>query len=210
MDALTAAQLPALFERWHVRMAVEKEVLTALDGRLGDGDLGVNLELGYGAVAASMAVGVPDCLDAAFRQAGMAFNRAAPSTLGTLLSFSMLAGSAVLADTDVLDLDAWIAVTRAGLAEVMRRGKAALGDKTIVDAWTPYADALEAARTAGMRLAPACRQAATAARGAAERTRDMAARVGRAGMFGEQAIGHPDGGATAFAMLMETFADFVA
>ena len=92
----------------------------------------------------------------------------------------------------------------AGLDGVMQRGKADIGDKTMVDALRPAVERF-AART---DFADAWTAAAEAARSGAESTVDMVARHGRAKFLGERGIGHQDAGATTIALMFEAIRDW--
>jgi dihydroxyacetone kinase-like protein len=96
---------------------------------------------------------------------------------------------------------------RAGLEGVVQRGKAAPGDKTMVDALTPAVEALDAAIAGGKEGAEALREAADAAEGGARATIPMVARKGRASYLGERSAGHQDPGATSSALLVRTLAE---
>jgi dihydroxyacetone kinase-like protein len=95
----------------------------------------------------------------------------------------------------------------AGLGDIKKRGKAELGDKTMVDALTP---AVESLKTAGNDIVIATRTAAATARDAAEKTSPLLARKGRASYLGERSIGHQDPGATSSAILLESLAEVSA
>ena len=90
----------------------------------------------------------------------------------------------------------------AGLEGVLARGKAQVGDKTMVDALTPALDALDAALADGAKLGDALRSAAAAAEKGAEDTVPLVARKGRASYLGERSAGHQDPGATSTALLL--------
>jgi dihydroxyacetone kinase-like protein len=87
------------------------------------------------------------------------------------------------------------------------RGKADLGDKTMIDAWTPAAEAAEAAAAAGSEPAAVLRAAADAAAKGAESTEPLVARKGRASYLGERAVGHRDPGAQSSALILAAAAD---
>ncbi len=88
----------------------------------------------------------------------------------------------------------------------MRLGGAKPGDKTLVDAFVPFVAALEKASAAGQALAPAWREAALAAKAAADATAQLTPKLGRARPLAEKSIGHPDAGAVSFALIAETVA----
>jgi dihydroxyacetone kinase-like protein len=110
-------------------------------------------------------------------------------------------------DRAEFDGAAFAAALRAGLEGVLTRGKAQVGDKTMVDALTPAVDALDAALADGASLKDALRAAATAAREGADATVPLVARKGRASYLGERSAGHRDPGATSTTLLLEAAAE---
>jgi dihydroxyacetone kinase-like protein len=90
---------------------------------------------------------------------------------------------------------------------IVLRGKAATGDKTMVDAWTPAVDAATSALAEGLDEAAILEVAATAAESGAKATEPLVARKGRASYLGERAIGHRDPGAQSSALLLRVAAD---
>lgn len=78
---------------------------------------------------------------------------------------------------------------------------AVVGDKTLIDALVPYAEAWEAAAREGITLKQAGIQAAEAAVEGARKTASIVARMGRAGTVGERSIGYPDAGAHALGVI---------
>jgi dihydroxyacetone kinase-like protein len=109
-----------------------------------------------------------------------------------------------------LSADDWAAALAAGLAGVQTRGKAELGDKTMVDALTPAVDALQAALADGAAFDDALRRSAEAAEGGMKATIPLVARKGRASYLGERSAGHQDPGATSSWLLVLAAADTFA
>jgi dihydroxyacetone kinase-like protein len=89
---------------------------------------------------------------------------------------------------------------------VIARGKAAAGDKTMIDALTPACEALDGALAGGEGLVAALSAAAAAADAGRDATTPMLARKGRASYLGERSIGHQDPGATSSALLVGALA----
>jgi dihydroxyacetone kinase-like protein len=108
---------------------------------------------------------------------------------------------------EAFDVDALRRFLADGLAAVERRGKAAPGDKTMLDALAPAA---QAARDADDDLGTALQAASEAARRGAEATKDMVARQGKARSLGERSLGHPDPGALSVALILGAMAEYVA
>ncbi|MDX5318121.1 MAG: DAK2 domain-containing protein, partial [Actinomycetes bacterium] len=102
--------------------------------------------------------------------------------------------------------DAVAEVLAAALDGIVARGKAEVGDKTMVDAWSPAVEAASAAARAGAGPAAALRAAADAAAAGALATEPLVARKGRASYLGERSAGHRDPGAQSTALLLEAAA----
>ncbi|MCI6376977.1 MAG: DAK2 domain-containing protein [Clostridiales bacterium] len=172
-----------------------RDELTNLDSKLGDGDLGISMARGGTALCAVIESSSAKTLGALFLQCASAFNKAAPSTLGTLLSMGIRAlGRAVDGQESVSDAQL-IAFPRILANEIALRGRSKLGDKTILDALLPYSDTIEAHYTANGNLREAAIEAAKAAKAGAEATKGMTAHIGRASWLGERNKEYPDGGA---------------
>lgn len=172
--------------------------LNALDGKLGDGDLGATLEKCAARVADTL-TDPPAGLRDTFRQASLACAKASGSSFGTLLAQGLLTAAKYCADKEQL--------TRAELAELLheavgalsRRGGAELGDKTVLDALDAVANVLEIAadERAGKVLArEAIGQTLTL-------FRDRPNRIGRARMFAERSIGLDDPGMVALSHMVD-------
>jgi dihydroxyacetone kinase len=119
------------------------------------------------------------------------------------------AGSA-LGDTDGVDAQAHARAARASLDALLRVGGAKPGDKTMVDAFIPAVETLEAEIAAGTPVAQAWAKAADAAQAAADATAPMRPLIGRARPLADRSVGHADAGAVSFAMIVRTIADRLA
>jgi dihydroxyacetone kinase-like protein len=109
-----------------------------------------------------------------------------------------------------LELADWAAMIAAGVEGVRARGKAELGDKTMIDALSPARDALTEAARDGSTFGAALSAAASAAEEGMKATIPLVARKGRASYLGERSAGHQDPGATSSWMLMRTAAETLA
>ena len=208
-DSLSIDDLKKVFAALARAMAENFQLLTDLDAVAGDGDLGITMTRGF--TAANIAASNYAEKDAGkmLMMAGMAIAREAPSTLGTLLASGFMKGGKELMGKEQLAL-ADTAKMLDGFAKgIMERGKAKPGDKTIVDALLPAADAL---RTAGLdtTIAHAWDAALRAAEAGLESTRQMKAVHGRAAYRGENSIGMIDPGATVGVMLIRAIAEAAA
>ena len=153
-----------------------------------------------------------DSVDATtvFNTAAKAFLNAVGGSTGPLYATAfMRAGAALKGKVPVGDEDVAgvIAAMAKGIAD---RGKASIGDKTMLDAWQPAAEAAVEAVAAGAALGDALTTAAEAADAGAQATREMTAKMGRAARLGDRSVGHIDPGAASAAMIVRVIADTLA
>lgn len=180
--------------------------LTTLDSAIGDADHGANMRRGMTAVVGKLDA-APDAAPAALlKTVGMTLVSTVGGASGPLYGTLFLRMGTSAGDKTELDAAGFAAALRAGLEGVLARGKAQLGDKTMVDALTPALDALDAALADGAGLGDALRAAAAAADKGSDDTVPLLARKGRASYLGERSVGHRDPGATSTALLVNAAA----
>lgn len=176
-------------------IAANRQQLTDLDAAIGDADHGTNMDRGMTAVLAGLA---GDTIGALCKQVGMTLVSTVGGASGPLYGTFFLRFAAAAGDVDLLDPAGFTAAFRAGVDGIAARGKAVTGDKTMLDALIPAAEALES----GNSLAAA----ANAAEKGRDDTTTMIARKGRASYLGERSMGHQDPGATSAALLVRAAA----
>jgi len=186
-------------------VAERREDLIDLDRRIGDGDHGENLHRGFSAVLGKLDAAEPATVGEVLKLVATTLMSTVGGAAGPLYGTAFLRG-AKAADAAEIDAAGVAAVLAAGLEGVVARGKAAVGDKTMVDAWSPAAAAAQQVADRGGSAAEALRAAADAARAGAESTDPLVAHKGRASYLGERAIGHRDPGAESSALLLEAAA----
>jgi dihydroxyacetone kinase-like protein len=177
--------------------------LTTLDRSIGDGDHGENMERGFTAVLAKL----PDVADDAapadlLKLVATTLISTVGGASGPLFGTAYLKGSVAVSGVDDLDGAALVSFLTAARDGIVLRGKAEVGDKTMIDAWTPAVDAATAALAAGSSEREILVAAAEAAQAGAESTDALVARKGRASYLGERAIGHRDPGAVSSVLLL--------
>ena len=180
----------------------QKDYLTSLDQAMGDGDMGITLAKMADALLAYASETPTADLGKFLIGAGMTANRAAPSTMGTLLATAMMRAGKVVKGKSALaapDLSAMFAAADAGIRE---RGKAKLGDKTIVDAMHPASEAFAAAVAAGDALAQAGAKALQAAKDGRDSVTPLRSKIGRASWVGERTEGKVDPGCAACVIIL--------
>jgi dihydroxyacetone kinase-like protein len=202
--------LKALFERIAETMAKEKDRLIALDGAMGDGDLGLTMSNGFAKASEAIAGSSEAALGKLLRTAGMAMADAAPSTMGTLLASGWMRAGKALGNLERAGLNEVTLLFQALADGIMARGKAQAGEKTILDVLLPAAQALQTAAAGNHSLSDGLDQAAAAARQGFEESQQWMAARGRAAFYREQGIGKPDAGAAAGVLIVEVFAQYAA
>lgn len=185
-------------------LAAAETQLGQIDAVAGDGDHGQGMARGSGAarhaarVAAMAHAGAATVLAAA----ADAWADRAGGTSGALWGEGLRAFSMALDDASLPDAAQLIQGARRAMERVMQLGKARRGDKTLLDALVPFVETLEHEHAMGLALPEAWRRAVEAAQQAADATRDLMPRMGRARTHGARSLGHPDAGALSLALCL--------
>lgn len=193
-------------QRW-LRLSAEviaenRMALIELDRAIGDGDHGENMDRGFSAILEKLDAEPPATPGAAFKLAAMTLMSKVGGAAGPLYGTAFLRAATAVGDATELDVSMLAAALTAARDGVVARGKAEVGEKTMIDAWTPAVEAAVAAAAAGTDPAAALDAAATAAEAGALSTDPLIARKGRASYLGERAIGHRDPGAASSALIL--------
>jgi phosphoenolpyruvate---glycerone phosphotransferase subunit DhaL len=199
-------------EDWMKRFAAEvaenRAYLSKLDGAIGDGDHGTNMDRGMKKALERLEATDGDDIGASLKAVGMALVSSVGGAAGPLYGTLFLQMGQATAGKSELDLAGFTEALDAGVQGVVKRGKAEPGDKTMLDALGPALEALRA--DGGDDVAAALQRAADAAREGMEATVPMVARKGRASYLGERSAGHQDPGATSSHLLLKTAAEAAA
>jgi len=187
-----------------------KEYLTQLDAAIGDADHGANMDRGFRAVMTKM----PDISDkdigTIFKTVGMTLISTVGGAGGPLYGTFFLQAGMKTAGKMELNLEEWTTALDAAVSGVIMRGKAELGDKTMVDALTPAVNALKQALEQNENIEQALAESSEAARQGMEATTPLVARKGRASYLGERSAGHQDPGATSSYLILKAAEDTLA
>jgi dihydroxyacetone kinase-like protein len=198
------------------RIHDQSNALTALDRSIGDGDHGINMDRGFAAIVtmldeaeAPAAAGLNDAEASAtlLRTAGKRLISTVGGASGPLYGTAFLRAAGAIAADNGRPVDAIVAALEAAAGGVASLGKAAPGEKTMLDALVPAAQAARAAVDSGADLATVATTAGDAAEAGARATIPMVATKGRASYLGERSVGHQDPGATSSALLLRALAD---
>jgi dihydroxyacetone kinase-like protein len=200
-------QARALFSLLRARFEEHAADLNRLDSEVGDGDHGYTVSRAFAAAELAVQGSFSD-IGALFDAASESLAAAAGGAIGPLLAAFFAEGGVNFASQPALDSADLASFFQGGVEAVQQVGGAGPGEKTIVDALLPAAQAL----SASTNLLPqeALAAAANAARAGAEATREMVAVHGRAHFLGERSSGYQDAGATSMAIMVEAFRDAAA
>ncbi|MDR6414519.1 dihydroxyacetone kinase subunit DhaL [Pseudarthrobacter sulfonivorans] len=197
--------------KWAVRwltmcaeaMAEHRVWLIELDRAIGDSDHGENMDRGFQAVLEKLAEAPPETPGGALKLTAMTLMSKVGGAAGPLYGTAFLRASTSLGDALEVDPAALAAALVAARDGIVARGKAESGDKTMVDAWTPAAEAAQAAAADGTgNVLAVLVAAAEAAEAGAVATEPLVARKGRASYLGERSAGHRDPGAASSALIL--------
>lgn len=189
-------------------MAACHDELNRLDAAAGDGDLGNTVVMAARAVQAAVEESRDADAAALLRRCGTEVATGAPSTSGTLTARGMLGAARALgaASGDEPAVKLLHIGFAAALTAIETAGKAAPGDKTMIDALAPAVEALAEHAEAGSDPQEALSAAAAAAQTGAEQTRDMTPQAGRARWLAERSQGAEDAGAHLVALVLASAA----
>jgi dihydroxyacetone kinase len=201
--------IAAGFVRLSAALKEAEGELGRIDAQAGDGDHGQGMARGSAAAAAAAQAASTAGAGAAsvLGAAANAWADRAGGTSGAIWGLGLLAASRALSDGAAVTADQIRLAAEQALESVMALGGAKPGDKTLVDAFVPFVDALSTDLKAGAGLAAAWSRAAGAARQAAETTAQLLPKLGRARPLAERSLGHPDAGAVSFALCARVISD---
>jgi phosphoenolpyruvate---glycerone phosphotransferase subunit DhaL len=192
--------------RFAGEMSEHRQELVRLDTAIGDGDHGTNMDRGMKAALERLDAAEQSDPAAVLKTVAMALVSKVGGAAGPLYGTLFLQMSGALNGREQVEIADWAAAWRKGLEGVQARGKAELGDKTMVDAMTPAVEALEQAKD----LDGGLRAAAEASEDGMKATVPLVARKGRASYLGERSEGHQDPGATSVTYLFQSAAEAFA
>ena len=207
MSTISSQQIFAWIERYAAQIAEQKDYLTQLDSAIGDADHGANMNRGLQAVLAKNADLQNADIGALLKEVAMTLISTVGGASGALYGTFFLQASTIAGNRTELSPSEFGAVLEKGLAGIVLRGKATIGDKTMVDALQPAIKAYKHSIESGETLDQALSKAASAAEEGLKSTVPLVARKGRASYLGERSAGHPDPGATSTVLLFRSAAE---
>jgi dihydroxyacetone kinase/dihydroxyacetone kinase-like protein len=174
-----------------------------LDSVVGDGDFGYSMARGFEQVLENFDSFDRTDIGTFLKRVAVTITGRIGGTSGPIWGTAFIRAGAVAGDKQSLTGDDVVAMLRAAIEGIKARGGAEVGEKTLLDALVPATDTLEQQLAAGASGTDALAAMATAARQAADATKDLVAKRGRAAYTGERSRGSVDAGATAVAVMAE-------
>ena len=207
MSNISSTQIFAWIERYATHIAEQKDYLTELDAAIGDGDHGANMHRGLQAVLAKKADLQNTDVGVLLKGVAMTLISTIGGASGALYGTFFLQASTTAEGKTELSSSEFGSLLEKGLAGIVLRGKAALGDKTMIDALQPAIKAYKRSIESGEILEEALSKAVSAAEQGLKSTIPLIARKGRASYLGERSAGYPDPGASSTVLLFRSAAE---
>jgi dihydroxyacetone kinase phosphoprotein-dependent L subunit len=186
-----------------------KLLLTQIDSEIGDGDHGIGMSIGFGESAGKLAGMQSGSINEVFTTIGSSMIKTMGGASGVIFGTLFSGGVRGLPQIEQLDLPILADIMERGLNAVIARGKAQLGDKTMVDALAPAVESLKQSASKDASLIEALELAVAAADAGVENTKGYVAKFGRAKSLGERAVGHQDPGATSVWIILSAMSEWM-
>lgn len=209
-DILTAEQVKQMILFIADTIIKNEPYLTDIDMKIGDGDHGTGMELGFKQVLTELPALQPESVEAVFRETGRILLDSMGGASGVLFGTMFISGVIRRSASGHYSISDFADSFRTSLDAIKQRGKAGVGDKTMVDALEPAVAALEEASLHGIPIKKGFKMAAKAAQEGVEYSKTIRARFGRARFYGDKAIGLQDPGATSVWLIFQAMSDWVS
>lgn len=200
-------QILEWLRRFTAEIEQNKDYLTELDAAIGDADHGINMDRGFKKVMSQLPTVADKDIGSILKTVSMTLISSVGGASGPLYGTFFLKASTAVALKQELTEEDMGGILKAGLDGVLGRGKAQLGDKTMVDVLSPAVAAFEEAIAEDREMQQAMQQAVVAAEQGMKNTIPMLAKKGRASYLGERSVGHQDPGATSCYLLLKSLLD---
>jgi dihydroxyacetone kinase-like protein len=206
-EQLTLEETRQMFLYVADRIEGSKDLLTRVDRAIGDGDHGIGMARGFEAVRGKLEGQTLTTIASLLRTVGMALVTSVGGAAGAVFGTWFVGGAKGLGNEEHLDSQVLALALVGGLEAVKQRGRASLGDKTMVDALEPAAR--QAEEMVACPLDETLEAATEAARQGMERTKEMVATIGKAKTLGDRSVGHPDPGAMSVYLILKSMTEYV-
>jgi len=209
MDKLNSTDVKEIFAKAKDIMNENESYLFKLDSDMGDGDLGLTMSKGFSRVYEVVSELNEESVGKIFIKAGMTLASAVPSTMGTLIATGLMRAGKAVKDKTEVDLSDFALMLESFINGIMERGKAKLGERTIIDSLYPASEALKSAFKSKKSLKESFKEAYISSKEGVEATRKMTPKHGKAIYHSERSAGKEDPGAAAGMLLIKAFYDYL-
>jgi dihydroxyacetone kinase-like protein len=190
------------------KMIESKDLLTQADRAIGDGDHGVGMARGFEAVLKIVEEREFASIEQLFMATGLAIMTSVGGAAGAVFGTFFRGAAKNIPGAEFMTSLTLSQVLQGGWQAVKERGRARPGDKTMIDALEPAV--MESLNRTSAILNEALAAVAEAARLGMEKTKEMAAKIGKAKTLGERALGYPDPGALSTYLILNFMKDYVS
>lgn len=204
MEKINQATLIRIFAKMADDLEAAKDQLTDLDAAVGDGDQGVTMTIGFRAIRDILPTLEGHDIGSIIARCGMTFNSKAASTIGAIFATGCMRAGREAKGKNEIGLDDLVVMFNSAIAGIKERGKAELGDKTVLDMLAPTVESLRKSSASGEDLFGALDSALVAAEEGVKSTIPMKSKIGRASWLSERSVGHQDPGATSFYLMLKS------
>lgn len=209
IDRLNKEQLKSMILYVSQKIVESEPYLTEIDLKIGDGDHGTGMKLGFSHVLKELVNYSPTSCDDVFHLTGMTLLDTMGGASGVLFGTVFISGLIKRQPKQEFTLKDFAEIFSQSLEALKKRGKAKVGDKTMVDAFEPAVHALTDAAAKNLSLTVGLANAAESARKGMEFTKSVKARFGRAKYFGEKSLGLQDAGATSIYIIFRSMSEWI-
>jgi dihydroxyacetone kinase-like protein len=207
---VTKEQILQWLQTVAVLLEQNKDYLTELDAAIGDADHGINMNRGFQKVISQLPSVADKDIGSILKTVSMTLISSVGGASGPLYGTMFLRASTAVAGKSELTDEDLVALLQAAVDGVVQRGKANLGDKTMLDALSPASDAFKQAVANGASTQEALQQAVAAAEEGMKNTIPLVAKKGRASYLGDRSANHQDPGATSAYLILKTLLETVS
>lgn len=201
---ITSADLLAAVRKMADDLEGQKDYLCELDAAVGDGDQGVTMAIGFRAVRNGLDALQGQDIGAIVTKCGLLFNGSAASTIGALIATACMRAGREAKGRHEIGLAELAKMAAAAEAGIRERGKAQVGDKTVLDMLAPLVRSLTSGAEENLPLEEALRRSLAAAEEGVRSTIPLKSKIGRAAWLADRTVGHQDPGATSFYLMWKS------
>ncbi|MFY9282966.1 MAG: dihydroxyacetone kinase subunit DhaL [Miniphocaeibacter sp.] len=201
-------ELKNMFIAVSEKIISSEDFLTEIDLKIGDGDHGTGMALGFKNVKEQLEILKPDYAEDVFKTIGTTMLDTMGGASGVLFGTVFISGILNRNPSEKLTVFDLSEIFTKSLKVLKNRGKAEVGDKTMVDAFEPAVKALEDSAIKGKDMKESLKEAAGKSKEGMEYTKTIQAKFGRAKSYGEKSIGLQDAGATSIWLIFQEMSDW--